>query len=97
LAVLMTTPELTQRLKAEALRLGFNHVGVAPAVPPPGYDRLLDWLRAGHAAGMTYMQKHAEVRAHPDRLLDGVRSIVMVSAVYGKSTSGPTTSRQGKI
>ncbi len=93
----MTTPELTQRLKAEALRLGFDHVGIAPAVSPPGYDHLREWLRAGRAAGMIYMEKHAEVRAHPDRLLEGVRSIVMVSVVYGKSQSGPSDSRQGKI
>ena len=43
-----------------------------------------DWLEAGHAAGMDYLERHAEVRAHPDRLLDGVRSVVMVSVVYGE-------------
>ena len=31
----MTTAELTQHLKAEALRLGFDRVGIAPAVSPP--------------------------------------------------------------
>lgn len=93
----MNTLELTQRLKAEALRLGFDHVGIAPAVSPPSYSRLLEWIRAGRAAGMTYMEKHAEARAHPDRLLEGVRSIVMLSAVYGKSKSRPADARQGKI
>jgi len=93
----MNTLELTQRLKAEALRLGFSHVGIDPAVPPPGYDRFMEWLRAGRAAAMTYMEKHAEVRAHPDRLLDGVRSIVMVCAVYGKSSTGPADPKHGKI
>ena len=93
----MTTSELTQRLKTEALRLGFNQVGIAPAVSPPGYGRFLEWLRAGRAAGMTYMEKHAEVRSHPGRLLDGVQSIVMVCAVYSKSSSGPAHPRPGKI
>ena len=92
----MTTLELTQRLKAEAQRLGFDRVGIAPAVSPPGHDRLLEWLRAGHAAGMTYLEKHAEARAHPDRLLDGVRSVVMVSVVYGKSRSGPSSASAGQ-
>ena len=32
----MITAELTQQLKAEALRLGFDRVGIAPAVSPPG-------------------------------------------------------------
>ena len=32
--------ELTGRLKAEARRLGFDQVGIAPAVAPPGYPEL---------------------------------------------------------
>jgi epoxyqueuosine reductase QueG len=48
------TGDLTARLKAEALRLGFDLVGVAPAVTPPGYHRFLDWIEGGNAAGMDY-------------------------------------------
>src|SRR3954452_13699641 len=93
----MTIPELTRQLKAEALRLGFDHVGITPAVSPPGYDRLREWLRAGHAAGMAYMENHAGARAHPDRLLDGVRSVVMVSVVYGNPGPEPSVATTGKI
>src|SRR3954451_822305 len=93
----MTRSELTQALKAEAVRLGFDRVGVAPAVAPPGYDHYLEWLRAGHAAGMDYLDRHKEVRSHPDRLLDGVRSVVMVSVAYGQSTAEPAGASQGKV
>src|SRR5438270_13363514 len=94
----MDSSELTQALKAEALRLGFDKVGVAPAVAPPGYGHYLDWLRAGNAAGMNYLDRHKEVRSHPDRLLDGVRSVVMVSVVYGQATSEPPPHAwQGKV
>ena len=48
--------ELTDRLKAEGLRLGFDQVGIAPAVAPPGYPDFLRWLEAGYAAGMDYMR-----------------------------------------
>ncbi len=91
--------DLTDRLKAEALRLGFDQVGIAPAVAPPGHAQFLDWLDTGCAAGMDYLPRHAEVRAHPDRLLDGVRSVVMVSLVYGRPepATAKTTNRQGKI
>ncbi len=47
----MSPHELTERLKAEAIRLGFDEVGIAPAVTPPGLSRLPAWLEAGHAAG----------------------------------------------
>lgn len=90
-------PDLTARLKAEAIRLGFDQVGIAPAVSPPSYPHYLEWLQAGHAAGMGYLERQAEARAHPDRLLDGVRSVVMVSLVYGRQESEPAGALQGKV
>ena len=90
-AVPMTTAELTQRLKAEALRLGFDRVGIAPAVSPPGYDHFLDWLEAGHARGHG-LPADATPRSGriPTALLEGVRSVVMVSLVYGEHVPEPS-------
>jgi epoxyqueuosine reductase len=90
---------LSARLKAEAIRLGFDDVGVAPAVSPPGYPDFVRWLAAGRQADMGYMERHAEARAHPNSILDGARSVVVASVVYadGKppaTHAGPT---QGKI
>jgi epoxyqueuosine reductase len=95
----MSPSELTDRLKAEATRLGFDAVAVAPAVAPPGYPHFLDWLTKGHAAGMEYLERHAVARGHPAGVLENVRSIVVVSLVYGQKDSpatepGPT---QGKV
>lgn len=88
---------LTAALKSEALRLGFDRVGVAPAVAPATYPRFLDWLDGGNAAGMGYLERHAAVRADPGALLEGARSVVMVSLVYGRATPGPTEPHRGKI
>jgi epoxyqueuosine reductase len=93
----MDSSNLTDRLKAEASRLGFDQVGIAPAVGPPSYPRYLEWLRAGHAAGMGYLERQAEARAHPDRLLEGVRSVVVASFVYGRPQSTPAGPTQGKV
>ena len=84
----MSAQRADRRLKAEALRLGFDQVGIAPAVPPPGYPDFLDWLEAGHAAGMEYLQRQAPSRVASRALLDGVRSVVMVSVVYGRTDAG---------
>src|SRR5438309_11041590 len=84
------------RLKAEARRLGFDMVGIAPAVAPPGYPSFLEWLRRGHAAGMGYLERRAEARGHPDRVLDGVRSVVVAGFVYGRPeppSGAPTCGR----
>jgi epoxyqueuosine reductase len=91
-----TADDLTDRLKSEAMRLGFDMVGVAPAVAPPGYAHYLDWLRKGHEAGMGYMGRQAPARAHPERLLEGVRSVVVAGFVYGEprpATDDPTRGR----
>lgn len=93
----MTAEELTSRLKAEALRLGFDQVGVAPAVAPPGYPRFVEWLKAGHAAGMGYLERRSDARAHPEHVLEGVRSIVVVSFVYGRNEPPPSSPTGGKV
>jgi epoxyqueuosine reductase len=95
----MTPQDLTDRLKSEALRLGFDDVGIAPAVPAPGYPRFVKWLEAGHHAGMEYMSRHATKREHPGHLLDGVCSVVVVSVVYGRKDPEAETpaSTRGKV
>ena len=96
----MTTPppdDLTARLKAEARRLGFDLVGVAPAVAPPGYGRYLDWLERGHAAGMDYLRKRAEARGDPARVLEGARSIIVAGMIYGRPEPTEPGPAQGKV
>lgn len=91
--------ELTDRLKSEALRLGFNQVGIAPAVQPPGLSRYENWLELGHAAGMEYLRRQALARSHPNAVLDGVRSVIVVSMVYGRRVIHANTDdpKRGKI
>jgi epoxyqueuosine reductase len=95
----MICREVTHRLKSEAMRLGFNAVGIAPAVSPPGYADFLRWLEAGRAAGMAYMSRNQAARAHPSSMLEGVRSLVMVSLVYGcaEPETRPASPTQGKV
>ena len=88
---------LTRDLKAEATRLGFDRVGVAPAVVPPGYGRYLDWLERGRAAGMAYMRDRAEARRHPDGVLPGARSVVVVALVYGRPEPAEPGPTEGKV
>ena len=90
-------PALTAGLKREATRLGFDRVGVAPAVAPPGYGRYLDWLEAGRAAGMDYLRKRAEARGHPEHVLAGARSVVVVAMIYGRPEPTPPGPTQGKV
>jgi epoxyqueuosine reductase len=93
-----TIPDgLTGRLKAEARRIGFELVGVAPAVVPSGYGHYLEWLEQGREAGMAYLRRQAEARGHPGHVLEGARSVVVVGMIYGERDSTPPSPTQGKV
>jgi len=90
--------ELANDLKARATALGFDHVGVAPAETPEDYPHFRDWLDQGFQADMAYMERQAEPRRHPESILEGVRSVVMVAAVYGQpEAEGPPKPDSGKV
>jgi epoxyqueuosine reductase len=78
----MDPAALTAALKEEALRLGFDLVGVTPAVPPPDFDRLCDWLADGCAGQMHYLADRLDAYRHPVGVLDGVNSILMLGTNY---------------
>lgn len=80
-----------QDVKAEALRLGFDAVGVCEATPALHHGALLEWVRDGMHGTMAYMERHALLRADPGTLLAGARSIVAVAQHY----SGPVVAVPG--
>ncbi len=94
----MAAAELSRRLKHEAIRLGLDAVGIAPAVTPAGYPNYLTWLRKGHAAGMAYMEREPSLRAQPECVLEGVRSVIVASLVYGSAHAAvPPGRASGRI
>lgn len=84
--------ELAAALKARAVEEGFDLVGIAPAVPPPHYATYLQWLANGMHGEMAYMHRHKHLRAHPENLLPGVRSILVAAMNYAR---GPHPARPG--
>jgi epoxyqueuosine reductase len=76
---------LEEQIKEQAHTLGFELAGIAPAAPADGFAHLRDWLAAGFAGEMAYMERHAEARRHPAAVLPEVRSVVMVAMNYAAS------------
>src|SRR5262245_44947941 len=76
------TCSITQSIRNEASDLGFDLVGVAPAVTPQGVTHLREWLERGFAGEMRYMQRHAAAREHPRNVLSDVRSVIVVAMNY---------------
>src|SRR4051794_8225211 len=73
---------LEARLKQQARALGFDPVGIAPAGPADGFDRLREWLDRGYAGTMDYLHRNADARRHPASVLPEVRSVVMAGMSY---------------
>lgn len=84
-----TIIQLTQDLKVEGRRLGFDLLGIAPAVPPPHVEALDDWLSAGHAGEMAYLARNAARRADPREVVPGACSIVVCGVHYRAAEPDP--------
>ena len=77
------TKDLKRRLLAEAERLGFVAMGVAPAAEDPlRAKRLEQWLGEGHHGSMEWMAARADVRRSPNAMWPGARSVIALGMSY---------------
>ena len=77
----MDPQRLTQEIKEQARSLGFDAIGVAPIEAVPG-ELLQIWLARQFQGEMSYMERTAEKRADPRKVLPGVRSMISLSLNY---------------
>lgn len=80
--------------REEAEREGFSRVGVARAQTPPRFARFSEWIAAGRHARMTYLERTAGVRASPEKLLPGARSVVCLAAPH---RTAPVVAEDGSV
>ena len=80
----MSGPDLEprERLRGRLRALGFDVVRFA-AVGEPRGDGLRAWLAAGHHADMAWLERTADKRADPRRVLPGARTVVALGVDYG--------------
>ncbi|GAB4424576.1 MAG: tRNA epoxyqueuosine(34) reductase QueG [Anaerolineae bacterium] len=73
---------LTERIKTKAIELGFDLVGVAPAVNAPHARALRRWLAQGYQAEMGWLAREPERRESPRLAVPGAESVVVVGLSY---------------
>lgn len=79
----MNLRERTQKVREEALRLGFNACGFAKAGRLEEEERRLrEWLNQDRHGKMGWMENHFEKRVDPTRLVPGSKSVVSVIGSY---------------
>ena len=83
--------KLTQKIKQKAIDLGFDAVGIVPAVFLQSEEkRLLQWLDKSYNAEMDYMARNREKRLYPSLLVDEAKSVIVVLKNYYPEKKQPT-------
>jgi epoxyqueuosine reductase len=93
----MCATSLTDALKQEAYRLGFDLAGACPATTPPHIEHFRQWLAEGRAGKMGYLPERAEAYEHPRHVLDGVQSLLVLATNYRTVEPAPAREGQGRI
>ena len=88
-----------RRIKARALELGFEAVGIAPVGPLEAQGHYDAWLAAGRHGEMRYLasRPHRDRRADPARILRDLRSVVCVALCHEPGRDAERDRRIGRI
>jgi epoxyqueuosine reductase len=78
IAIASAKDEIVARAKA----LGFDSCRIAKATGAAHADKFRSWLRDGAAGEMQWLERGAEKRCHPQEVLPGARSIIVVALNY---------------
>jgi epoxyqueuosine reductase len=87
--------ELKAQLVAFAGDLGFDSCRVAACAPPNHAKEFSEWLENGAAGEMNYMARWAEKRRDPQKILPGVRSIIVLALNYFQGGAADTAATTG--
>lgn len=88
---------LAEQIKAEATRIGFDLVGIAPAVSPEGFGALKQWLGNGYAGQMQYIDRRKDAYAHPKFVMENVKTVIALAVNYKTEEPPEVEPGQGRV
>ncbi len=74
-------------IRQRALELGFDDCRFTTAATPESSTHFQDWLRAGRHGEMGYLERNADKRVEPQRVLPGAQTVIVLAASYGDACS----------
>ncbi|MCM2370091.1 tRNA epoxyqueuosine(34) reductase QueG [Aporhodopirellula aestuarii] len=83
------TTELADAIRKIAMEEGFIACGIAPAVNSEGFADLVRWIDAGYPADMDYFANRLDAYRHPEGVLPGAKSVVVLAWPYSARDSEP--------
>ncbi len=80
----MAASALAEKIKSQALALGFDAVAISPASLPESVgERLTQFLAGARHGDMTWLAERADLRAHPKKLWPAAQSVIVLAMNYG--------------
>jgi epoxyqueuosine reductase len=76
------THDFTAALKARALEIGFDLVGIAPAERLPELEFLKAWIARRYYGTMSWIPRTARVRGNIQEIVSGARSVIVTATLY---------------
>jgi epoxyqueuosine reductase len=76
---------MKQQIRQRALELGFDDCRFTSADVPDSAARFQNWLTGKKFGEMTWLERNAEKRVQPQKVLEGVRSVIVLAASYYNS------------
>ena len=94
---ILMNESIRQSLINAASELGFSLHGICPAVESTGFSRMAEWIDKGYAANMDYFANRLDAYRHPDGVLQGTRSIVVLTFPYATAESPALQPGHGRV
>ena len=93
----MARGALTRFVHDEAVRLGFDLVGITSAAPLEAAEFNARWVAQGYAGDMSWLERNLEKRADPQQLVPGARSVICLGMYYDPPSTGESGNLTGRI
>lgn len=89
--------ELSAAVKAQAASLGFSLCGICAAKEPPGFVRFGEWLDAGFAGQMSYLEGRRAAYEHPRHVFENAESVIVLAMNYRTAEPRAPGAGQGRV
>ncbi|MCS7239127.1 MAG: tRNA epoxyqueuosine(34) reductase QueG [Thermoguttaceae bacterium] len=88
---------MAEKVKSRAIELGFAAAGIAAAQESPHWLTFKSWVDEGYAGEMAYIPQRLEAYRHPEGVLPGCQSIIVLAAPYRPSSPDPLPLGAGRV
>ena len=73
---------MKEKIRQRALELGFDDCRFTSAAAPASAEQFQNWLAEKNHGEMSWLERNAEKRIDPQKVLPGAKSVIVLAASY---------------